>query len=398
MRLIFVTEARFVKDGNGKFYNDEGSLGIELWKRYLIFFDEICVVARVRADSSYAGQESKCADGEGVTFFELPHYIGPHQYLSTYLAFKSRIDEIVGLCGSFLVRTPGKVGYSAAKALRNAGIPYGVEVVGDPLDVFSKGSVRHPLRLFFKYSGWWNLRSIVKHSCCAIYVTESVLQARYPVSPGVFQTTASNVILKDEFIAGSAKLLTRKSSYNMLSVGSLSQMYKAPDIVLQSICELKKMGITCKLTWLGTGRHLEEMRTMADHLGISDIVCFAGYVSNREELFNYMRDSDFFVLASRTEGLPRAVIEAMAMGLPVVGTRVGGIPELLDDSMLIDKNRSDQLTKKVLGMIQNPDHANAQARRNLNEAEKFSESNLTLARRGFFEELIRKSNGAKKSC
>ena len=70
--------------------------------------------------------------------------------------------------------------------------------------------------------------------------------------------------------------------------------------------------MNCKLTWLGEGKHKEAMRKLASTLHISNDVIFKGNVS-RDEVDETLRNTDLFLLVSRTEGLPRALIEAMAM-------------------------------------------------------------------------------------
>ena len=65
---------------------------------------------------------------------------------------------------------------------------------------------------------------------------------------------------------------------------------------------------------------------MVDDAGISDAVTFLGW---RDDMLDVMAASDIYVLPSFTEGVPRSIVEAMAMGKPVIATTVGGIPSLL---------------------------------------------------------------------
>ena len=62
------------------------------------------------------------------------------------------------------------------KAFEKNGMPYGVEVVGDPWDVFAPGAVRHPLRVYFRYRGTHDLKQTVAQANAALYVTEYQLQ------------------------------------------------------------------------------------------------------------------------------------------------------------------------------------------------------------------------------
>jgi glycosyltransferase involved in cell wall biosynthesis len=77
----------------------------------------------------------------------------------------------------------------------------------------------------------------------------------------------------------------------------------------------------------GDGPEREQLETEARQLGLASSVEFLG---ERNDIPDLIRSSDLFVLSTRSEGLPMSVLEAMAAGLPVVASEVGGIPELVD--------------------------------------------------------------------
>ncbi|GAB3976194.1 glycosyltransferase family 4 protein [Plantactinospora veratri] len=80
---------------------------------------------------------------------------------------------------------------------------------------------------------------------------------------------------------------------------------------------------------LGDGRYRPRLERLATDLGVRRQVHFTGTISAATEVRRQLDAADLFVMPSRTEGLPKALIEAMARGLPAVATSVGGIPELL---------------------------------------------------------------------
>jgi len=79
---------------------------------------------------------------------------------------------------------------------------------------------------------------------------------------------------------------------------------------------------------VGDGECLKELEQLVESKGLPGIFKFAGFHS---DTFQYMRSFDIFVLPSLSEGLSSAILEAMASSLPIVATRVGGIPELVTD-------------------------------------------------------------------
>lgn len=91
-----------------------------------------------------------------------------------------------------------------------------------------------------------------------------------------------------------------------------------------------------RLVLVGLGPLEEQLREQAERLGLGDAVLFTGM---RDDVFELLPALDVFVLSSRFEGLPIALLEAMASGVAPVATKVGGIPEVIthgDDGLLID--------------------------------------------------------------
>lgn len=87
-----------------------------------------------------------------------------------------------------------------------------------------------------------------------------------------------------------------------------------------------------KLQILGTGPEESALKSQVAHYGLQDRIEFVGHISPNE-LPKWLAGADVFVRASRSEGLGISFLEAMAVGLPVVGTAVGGIPDFLTDGV-----------------------------------------------------------------
>src|SRR4029077_4545824 len=112
-----------------------------------------------------------------------------------------------------------------------------------------------------------------------------------------------------------------------------------------SACVRKGMAI--QLTIVGNGRCRAALDTGARERGIERDVRFTGRVPAGAPVREILDGADLFVLASKTEGLPRAMIEAMARGLPCIGSAVGGIPELLGASELVPRGNAAALAAKI---------------------------------------------------
>lgn len=386
MKLIFVTEARFTRDKNGKVFGDT-SFNKDLWSRYLTVFSHVYVMARVKYDEKYIGTETNLSSAEKVTFIELPYFIGPFQYLKVKSKLIKKIKANIDLPDvKYLCRVPGNISNLVIKNLISNNISYGVEVVGDPWDVFAPGTIKHPLRSYFRWKGYYDLKYNIKNAAAVLYVTKEALQKRYPVNEKIFTTSASNVKIKDNLIVTFPKTHSYNEEIKLLSIGSLEQMYKSPDVVIKTVKKLNDNGVNCRLTWLGDGLFRTQMEELSQELEISHKIEFKGNVS-AEDVRNYLEESDIFILASRTEGLPRAIIEAMSLGLPCIGTNVGGIPELLSKVVLVPKNNENALFDTIKKLIKEPNLYNEQAKINLNNAHLYKESILLKKRNQFYEFL-----------
>ena len=178
MRVVVALETRFDRTPDDRVWA-RGWLEYPFWQRYLDVFDEVFVVARVR-DVEHVPSNAKRADGPKVSFVPVPYYVGPWQFARRYFMLRRRLREVLSPTDAVIVRAPGTIGAMLANNLRTVGRPYGVEVVGDPYDVFTPGGVRSVLRPLLR---WWAPRSLRRQcaqACAVAYVTADTLQQRIP--------------------------------------------------------------------------------------------------------------------------------------------------------------------------------------------------------------------------
>ena len=381
MKLYFITEGRFLK-AQGKYYA-ESSFTYNMWERYLSVFDEVVLIARVKECDLSNINDNLRSDGPNVSFLELPYYLGPIQFIKQRNNIVHIMNESFQSKCAYILRVPGILGDLASKVLYKKAIPYGVEVVGDPHEVFNgKGLMQR----FFQKTGVLGLKKTVKRASAALYVTKSALQARYPVEEGVFSTNASNVILMDDLVVKN-QVSYFNSPLCLLSVGMLGQMYKAPDIVIQAVELLRKKGVNCILRWAGDGIYKTKMIEYAKQHNVEQQVQFLGLLPAGKAVRDEIDNCDIFILVSRTEGLPRALIEAMARGKYCIATRVGGIPELLEDKWLIDPDNVEQLVNAVLRVINDKGLIKEQTEQNFVTVQEYKESVLTKKRVDFYNQV-----------
>lgn len=112
-----------------------------------------------------------------------------------------------------------------------------------------------------------------------------------------------------------------------------------------------------KFLILGEGPLRVELEGLAVRLGVKEAVSFLGY---QRDVAGYMAASDLVVQASLREGLPNALLEALALGKAVVATRVGGVPEVIRDGQtgfLVPPKEPQKLAERVLWLLEKPEEA-----------------------------------------
>ncbi len=111
---------------------------------------------------------------------------------------------------------------------------------------------------------------------------------------------------------------------------------------------------------------------------------FRGQLASGEPIRDELDRADLFLLPSRQEGLPRAMIEAMARALPCIGSTVGGIPELLPPEDMVPPGDADALARKISEIVSDPQRMQRMSARNLERAGDFQEDVLRERRIEFY--------------
>lgn len=139
----------------------------------------------------------------------------------------------------------------------------------------------------------------------------------------------------------------------LLSVGRLVHQ-KGFDLAMRALAELKDV----QWQWMivGDGPLMHTLKSIADRLGILDCITFTGW-QPRDQLMEHYKQANLFVFPSRHEGMPNAVLEAMATGLPIVASRIAGNEELVVDGVtgiLVPSENVTSLREALKRLINDP--------------------------------------------
>lgn len=371
MNVIVTLEYRFKRTPDGAIWT-EMAFQYSFWQRYLNVYDHVTVVARIE-DVQELKSKHYQVNGEKVHVEALPYYIGPLGFLKNYFKIKKRLIEIVQAHphDAVIMRVGSPIADVLQPYLKKKNRKYGVEVVGDPWEGFAPGTFKTIWRPLMRVYFTWKLKVQCAYATVASYVTEKTLQKSYPPKRAIHTIGASTIELLPEHIVSEPKTFDNKDFYVFTFVGSLELLRKAPDVLIEACSKLNLKKPNFQLNMVGGGRHQKELEDLAQRLGVRDKINFLGMVPSGDPIREILDQSDIFILPSRSEGLPRAMIEAMARALPSIGSDIGVIKELIPDEDTARVGDAEHLAQRMEEFMSSNSLLTQKSQRNLEESKKY---------------------------
>ena len=387
LAVYVTTEQKFILH-KGRFYA-EAIGGQEFWQRYLDVFKSVKIVARVKPVENLR-DNVLYVEGEGIEVIPIPYFYSGWCRLFMLPALLMHTRKATVQDSAFILRVPGLVGTFVSIWLCLRRWPYAVELVGDPYDSLSSQALGKwwgdLLRIPFVYA----LRRQCQQAVAAAYVTRETLQKRYPPD-GRFTTHYSSITLNPDLLAFGAKRFrgrqygrVNSNHHRLIFVGSLSQRYKGLHVLLEALHLCQTAGWDLELMVLGDGFYRAEYERLAESMQLHNVI-FHGYLKGGQAVFEQLAEADLFVMPSLVEGLPRAMIEAMACGLPCIGSIVGGIPELLAIEDLVPPGDAPALASKIRQVLADPAKMQEMGERNFHTSLEYHPDRLRERRNAFYQ-------------
>ena len=167
---------------------------------------------------------------------------------------------------------------------------------------------------------------------------------------------------------------------------------KRLDDLLRAFANLRLLSVGAKLVIVGDGPVLPALKRLGESLGLGDSV---EYLGQRLDIVQLLGAADAFVLSSENEGLPMAVLEAMAAGLPIVATAVGDVPIVVNDGQcgfVVPPHSPDYLTQAMLRIVKDPA---IQRKLGANARERITKHFSVAAATEKYERIYTKAIGAR---
>lgn len=379
MKLLFCHDGP-LREKDGVFYGIAHTN--EVFKRYMFNeCDTIEILIRTAPlDKSYSTSNLSELSLKNLKVISTPDFF---KDIKKRKNREKIIEESVVNCDFLIIRLPSFIGLSAIKFAKRHKKRYMIEFVADPWDSFwnhsYKGKIIAPIVTFLN-------KRAVKSAPSVLYVTNEYLQTNYP-SEG-FTIGCSDVVLDNSKPNFSRYKNKVRSKIKIGTLAAIDVRFKGQDCVIKALGQLKKEGYTnFEYQLVGSGSE-EYLKKLAIKYEVEDQVVFLGALPH-EKVFDWLSILDIYIQPSKQEGLPRALVEAMSTGTFCIGSKTGGIPELIESKYIFsNKKKNYQEISEHLKKF-NYDEAYRSGKINYEKSLLFRRDALEEKRNEFFKKIMK---------
>lgn len=373
----------FVHDGP-RWIDEEGrhfgtTVDIEMYKRYKYLGDDVSFMMRLlrKQDESLINLNE-----HGLFIYPVKPFNRPSS-LVNYFKSKQSIRQNIEAADILVIRLPSTIGSVAMKLALKLNKPFLVEVVACPWNALVNHSTLGKLYAPFSKK---KLQKLVFQAPFVNFVTKEFLQRKYP-NPN-YSIGLSDVIIKN-MPESNTKLLQYKNSTpgvtRISTLGVVNLSYKGHQHVLQAISALSKQGLNLKYSIVGAGDNT-RLKKIVDNQNLGSQVEFLGKLPH-SEVFEILDSTDIYIQPSETEGLPRALIEAMSRGCACISSDAGGMPELLDRRVVFKSKDVEDLVLKIKYLLDKKNLIE-QSKMNFEKAKEYRFDILEKKRQDFYDKFL----------
>lgn len=386
-KLAFIHDGPIYYDEYGNYYE----LAYHgLYNRYRYLADDITFV--MRTEKVKDSTRNTLLPKE-VHVVHVPNFKTPMKYITSKKAAENIIKDVVKRSDIIVLRNVSSCANIALKYCRKYKKPYIFEVVSDAWKSLWNYSL---LGKFMAPYCHIKEKINIYNSKFVYYVTDKYLQKIYPTKgtsigcSNVLITISNDLAIKRRI----SKIENFKDmGMNKIVLGTAAAVdvrYKGQADVIRAIPFLLKRGYDIEYLLAG-GNRLKStyLLNLGKKLGVSEYIKFCGSLK-AEEMNDFYDRLDIYIQPSRQEGLPRAVIEAMSRGCPVLGTNIAGLPELIQKNMLFHPGNYKEIAEKITFMI----HCDLEkiSIRNYNKSLEYCADKLENKRNIFYDLFLSEYN------
>lgn len=387
MKILYCHDNIYKQAPDGTIYS-AGQFPYSYWGPFIETFGHITVLGRGRPVGNGDNiDKMNVSNGPHVTFNLFPNINSLPGRLKYYRNVSRRIASLVEQADGIIVRAVSDIGWLAFCHARRLKKPVAMEMAACAWD--STWNHGHSLGKIYAPMRYCRDKKIAGQADFVIYVSQDFLPRRYPANGEV--AFASNVRLSkveedalDKRMARIKKVQDNTLPHKIGLIGHLGNKLKNVKGALKALAIVESEKPGCfQFHHLGPGDPA-PYRQQAYELGLRDVVHFDGMLPSGEAVLHWLDEIDLYIQPSFQEGVPRAVIEAMSRGCPVIGSTAGGIPELVDKNWLHRPADIRSLSDLIMMMLDSPEKQIEAAGANIIHAHNFTSDILMPRRQAFW--------------
>ena len=361
MKVVFLHSHKFRKIENT--YYSLGGLSDRVLERYAKYSEKVVVLARII-------EEEKSSKNNKYSMIT-----NPKVEIKDYRKMSNKeLKKIITSADRVIARLPCMISLRGIQIAKKEKIKYLIEVVGCAWDAYWNHSLKGKIVAFFMFLF---MRASIKNAPKVLYVSNTFLQKRYPTNGEAI--ACSDVVLnepEEQILINRINRINdmkKQSKIVIGTIGAVNVKHKGQQYVIKVIQELKKEGFDIEYQIVGSGNN-QYLRKIVDRLNIQENIKFIGSLPH-ENIFTWLDNLDIYIQPSNTEGLCRALIEAMSRACPCIASDAGGNIELIDNEFVFKKKKIKDLKRKIILLI-NDEYLKQQSKSNFKKSFEYIHSKL----------------------
>lgn len=385
MKTSFFHDCVFVIDEK-KIYYTKGGLDYKKLNEYTKYFGNLTVFTRgrnIKIDDDK--NKMTIASTSNVTFKSISKF----NFISLWFGnVRKEIRKTVQDSDFIIIRMPSFIGHIAIKECKKMKKNYLIEMVACPWDaLWNYGKISKKI---FAFPTYVLNKKDLKNAQNVIYVSEKFLQQRYPTKGN--NIGCSDVVLQEieekslERRLKKIENISNEQKLKLCTVANVELKYKGQEYVIKAIEKLKKKNINVEY-YLAGGGNTSRLEKIINKYGLQKNVHILGGIPH-DKIFDLLDDIDIYIQPSLQEGLPRAVVEAMSRACPIIGSKTGGIPELISEKYIFRRKNVNDIVNLLESIMYSKEELKDMAIKNYEKSKKFENKLLTEKRNKFYKKIL----------
>lgn len=382
MKLVFVTDNGFSKKNDEYYYS---GANVQHYSTVTRHFDDITFIAR---NNPYEQSSNPISGKYQVNLVD--KITSGKNVINNYKRLNLILDDVIRQ--SDVVMCFGINGYLAYKKAKKYNKPTIAYVGGCVYD--SLKNMDSKLKKTLAPIVMSMIKEMVGNASFVHYVDQYLLE-RYPTRGRYLICPSAKIDIDHSVIEKRVKKINNQKE--IITIGLIGYTHNKIKGIDTAIKALQQLGNQYKLQVVGRGDHL-WLTNLAKSLNVEHRVEFLGVLPSRDDVFKWLDNIDIYIQPSLTEGMPRATVEAMSRGCPVVSSNAGGLKSIIDERYRVKEGDFSELANKIRILNQEQTLLIEEANKNFEMAKNFDSVLLDKKRNKFYDTIVYeiKNNGLFK--